>query len=45
MAKSSKAAYDLVFDISQNANPYAKAEAIELQKLADKLEHNITIEP
>jgi len=45
MAKTPKAAYDLVFDIAQNTNPYAKAEALELQRIAEDLKHNIVIEP
>jgi len=45
MAKTSKAAYDLIYEIAQTTNPYAKAEAVELQRLATSLGHNITIEP
>jgi len=45
MAKTSKAANDLVNKVAQTTIPYAKAEAAELQKIADKLGDKIKIEP
>ena len=45
MAKTPKAAIDLINQIAKATIPYAKAEAVELQKIADKMGHNITIEP
>ena len=45
MAKTAKSANDLIQKVAKTTIPYAKAEAIELQKMADKLGHNIKIEP
>jgi peptidyl-dipeptidase Dcp len=45
MAKTSKAAIDLINQVAQATIPYAKAEAAELQKLADESGAAITIEP
>jgi peptidyl-dipeptidase Dcp len=45
MAKTAKAAYELITKVAKTTIPYAKAEAAELQKIADKLGDKITIEP
>ncbi len=45
MAKTSKAASDLIQKVAKTTIPYAKTEALELQKMADKMGHNIKIEP
>lgn len=45
MAKTAKAANDLVNRVAKTTIPFAKAEAYELQKIADKLGDNIKIEP
>jgi len=45
MAKTPKKALDLVSEIMRSTNPYAKAEAQELQRIANNLGHGITIEP
>lgn len=45
MAKTSENANKLIQQVSQATIPYAKAEAAELQKVADKLGDNIKIEP
>jgi peptidyl-dipeptidase Dcp len=45
MAKTSKAAFDLITKVMQTTIPYAKAEAAELQKIANAMGDNITIEP
>ncbi|MDR0926252.1 MAG: M3 family metallopeptidase [Ignavibacteria bacterium] len=45
MAKTAKKAYDLIADVAKTTIPYAKAEALELQSMADKLGDKITIEP
>jgi peptidyl-dipeptidase Dcp len=45
MAKTAKAANDLITKVAKTTIPYAKAEAIELQKIANKLGRNTNIEP
>ncbi|GHU60483.1 dipeptidyl carboxypeptidase II [Bacteroidia bacterium] len=45
MAKTADAAYQLIAEVAKKTIPYAKAEAAELQKMATKLGHKITLEP
>jgi peptidyl-dipeptidase Dcp len=45
MAKTPKAAFDLISKVMKTTIPYAKAEASELQKIANNMGDNITIEP
>lgn len=45
MAKTAKAARNLIDQVAKTTIPYAKAEAVELQKLADKMGDKIKIEP
>ena len=45
MAKTSKAANDLIQKVAKTTIPYATEEALELQKMAEKMGHNIKISP
>ncbi|GHV65649.1 dipeptidyl carboxypeptidase II [Bacteroidia bacterium] len=45
MAKTADAAYQLITEVAKKTIPYAKAEAAELQKMATKSGHKITLEP
>jgi peptidyl-dipeptidase Dcp len=45
MAKTADAAYNLITKVAKITIPYAKAEVIELQNMANKMEHKIKIKP